>query len=82
MNTQTNKEGEACASTLRCVFQQLDLDRLGFVLQSDNDPSFNSEVLQDMVREFGLKHVFSKTYSSASQGKVERTQLTLWSMVG
>jgi hypothetical protein len=52
------------------------------VLQSDNDPSFNNEVVQDVVREFGLKHVFSKTYSSTSQGKVERAQLTLRSMVG
>ena len=55
---------------------------LGSVLQSDNGPSFNSEVFQDVVkREFGLKHVFSKTNSSASQGRVERDQLALQSMV-
>jgi hypothetical protein len=80
-----NKEGEQCANTLRCVCQQLDLDRLGSVLQSDNDPSFNSEVFQDVVHEFSLKHVFSTTYSSTSRGKVERVQLTLWplrSMIG
>ena len=81
-HAQTNKEGETCANKLRRVCQQLDLDRLGAVLQSNNDPSFNSEVFQAVVREFGLKHVFSKTYSSTSQGKVERTQLTLRSMIG
>ena len=81
-HAQANKEGETCANTLRRVCQQLDLDRLGSVMQSDNDPSFNSEVFQDVVREFGLKHVFSKTYSSTSQGKVERAQLTLRSMIG
>ena len=45
-------------------------------------PSTAMHVFQDVVREFGLKHVFSKTYSSTSQGKVERAQLTLRSMVG
>ena len=79
---QTNKEGATCAATLRRVCQQLDLDRLGSVLQSDNDPSFESEVFQDAVAEFGLKHVRSKTHSSTSQGKVERAQLTLRSMIG
>jgi hypothetical protein len=44
--------------------------------------AFNSGVFQEVVREFGLKHVFSKTYRSTSQGKVERAQLTLRSMSG
>ena len=81
-HAQANKEGATCAATLRRVCQQLDLDRLGSVLQSDNDPSFESDVFQDAVAEFGLKHVRSKTYSSTSQGKVERVQLTLRSMIG
>ena len=74
---QTNKEGVTCAATLRRVCQQLDLDRLGSVLQSDNDPSFESEVFQEAVAEFDLKHVRSKTYTSTSQAKVERANLTL-----
>jgi hypothetical protein len=64
------------------VCQQLELGRLGSVLQSDNGPSFESDVFQDAVAEFGLKHVRSKTCSSTSQGKVERAQLTLRSMIG
>ena len=47
---ETNKEGVACAATPRRVCQQLDLGRLGSVLQSDNDPSFESQVFQDGCR--------------------------------
>ena len=70
-HAQVNKEGEICANTLRRVYlcQQLDFDKLDSVLQSDNDPSFNSGVFQNVVKQIGLKHVFSKTYSSTSQGK-------------
>jgi hypothetical protein len=70
-------QGDPCANTLRHVCQQLDLDRLGSVLQSDNDPTSNSE-----VSEVGLKHVFSKMHSSTSQGNVERSQLTLRPVMG
>jgi hypothetical protein len=52
------------------------------VIQSDNDPSFTSEVFQDMGCELGLKHVSTKIYSSTSQVKVKRVQLTLRSMIG
>ena len=59
------------------------LREYGSVLQSNNDPSFESEVFQDAVRTIGLKHVRSKMYTSTSQAKVERVQQTaVRNMVG
>ena len=59
------------------IAQQANLREYGSVLQSDNDPSFESDVFQDAVRTIGLKHVRSKTNTSTSQAKVERVQQTV-----
>ena len=72
-----NKEGVTCARALLQIAQQANLRQYGSVLQSDNDPSFESDVFQDAVRTIGLKHVRSKTYTSTSQAKVERVQQTV-----
>ena len=73
----TNKEGVTCARAVRRIAQQAGLREHGSVLQSDNDPSFMSDVVQDALADIGLKHVRSETYTSTSQAKLERVQATV-----
>ena len=73
----TNKEGATCVRAVRRIAQQANLREHGSVLQSDNDPSFVSDIFQEALAEIGLKHVRSKTYTSTSQAKVERVQATV-----
>ena len=71
---QTNKEGVTCAATLRRVCQQLDLDRLGSVLQSDNDPSFESDVFQEartwLAGIMGVKYVLGSQEAISEAGRL------------
>jgi hypothetical protein len=65
-----NKERVTCARAMRTIVQLANLRENGAnVLQSDNDPSFLSEVFQDALNDADLKHVMSKTYTSTSQAK-------------
>ena len=69
-----NKEGITCAGAILQITQQANLREYGSVVQSDNAPSFESDVFQDAVWTIRLKHVRSKTYTSTSPAKVERVQ--------
>ena len=44
-----NKEGAACARAMLQIAQQANLRQYGSVLQSDNDPSFESDVASVLV---------------------------------
>jgi hypothetical protein len=78
---QTSKTAEACAASMRTIAQRLALDLYGSVIVSDNDKSFLAGEFQDVLREFGLKMVNVRTYSS-NAAQIERAQQTIRRAIG
>jgi hypothetical protein len=66
---------------MRTIAQRLALDLYGSVIVSDNDKSFLAETFQEVLREFGLKHVKTRTYSS-NAAQIERAQQTIRRSIG
>ena len=57
------------------------MDLYGGTIVSDNDASFLAPPFQAVMREFGLKHVRVRTYSS-NAAAVERVQQTVRRAIG
>jgi RNase H-like domain found in reverse transcriptase/Chromo (CHRromatin Organisation MOdifier) domain/Reverse transcriptase (RNA-dependent DNA polymerase)/Integrase zinc binding domain/Integrase core domain len=64
-----NSQAETAAPILWNVFNDFGFPR---VLQSDNDPSFLSHVIQEMTRISGIDYRFITPYHPRADGKVER----------
>jgi transposase InsO family protein len=64
-----NSQAETSAPVLWNIFNDFGFPR---VLQSDNDPSFTSHLIQEMSRIAGIDYRFITPYHPRADGKVER----------
>jgi len=64
-----NTHVETVAPILWHVFNDFGFPR---ILQSDNDPTFTSAVIQEMARIAGIDYRFITPYNPRADGKVER----------
>ena len=67
-------------SALKSVLTRIPAHERPSVIQSDNGKEFKSEV-ENLLKEYGIKHVFSDAYKPTSQSVVERMNQTVKGMI-
>ena len=73
-----NETGESVAKALEQVFHERGAPKQ---LLSDNGPCYQSQKMKDLLRKWGVEHVFSCAYRASGNGIIERHHRTIKRMM-